>query len=115
MRTSLVQPESRHELLLAGSKKGVSVVEEGPLRVERSPGELDPVELADDLPTSKELGIPANDWARNFLRFARALVEPIFRGTPVPAAATFADGDRNQRVMDAIHLSHERGGWQPVR
>lgn len=115
MRTSLVQPESRHELLVAGSKKGASVLEEGPLRVERSPGKLDPVEVPDELPSAQELGIPANDWARNFLRFARALVEPITRGTPILTAATFVDGDRNERVMDAIHRSHERGGWQPVR
>lgn len=116
MKTSLVQPETRHQLTLSGATRGAWIVEEGPLRAETAPGKVEVVEVVDDLPSSESLGIPSNDWARNFLRLARALVAPITQGAPAPEpAATFVDGDRNQKVIDAIHRSHEQGGWHPVR
>jgi predicted dehydrogenase len=57
-------------------------------------------------------GLPDNEWARGFLRFARALVEALREGrTSVEGAATFEDGWRNQLVLDAARRSHEERRW----
>jgi predicted dehydrogenase len=70
----------------------------------------EPVELpaAEPLPP----GVPDNEWAHGFWRFARAITEAMRAGArTVAGAATFEDGWHNQRVLDAIRRSHTERRW----
>ncbi|MBZ4416244.1 Gfo/Idh/MocA family protein [Myxococcus sp. RHSTA-1-4] len=67
-----------------------------------------------ELPAEEVLphGLPDNEWARGFLRYARALTEALRAGrTTVEGAATLEDGWRNQRVLDAARQSHAARRW----
>lgn len=66
------------------------------------------------LPTPEKLpaGMPENEWAHGFLHYARAISETLRLGLrSLPGAATFEDGWRNQRVLDAIRRSHTERRW----
>ena len=59
--------------------------------------------------------VPETPWARAFLLYAAAIREALVHGrTSVPGAATFEDGWRNQRVLDAVRESARRGDWIAV-
>lgn len=120
---SLVEGERRHELALTGTKGAARWIEQGPLLVsEASQGSGSgsvsgwrehPV--PDDLPDCATLGIPETDWARSFLRYARAIVAALGAGrSDVEGAATFVDGHRNQEVLDAVRRSAAAEAWVPV-
>jgi predicted dehydrogenase len=67
-----------------------------------------------ELPALEELpaGLPDTEWARGFLLFAREVVRALREGRAlVEGAATFEDGWRNQRVLDAARRSHEERRW----
>jgi predicted dehydrogenase len=52
----------------------------------------------------------ASSWSRGFTEFAREIVAALTDGrTTVEEAATFEDGYRIQRVLDAARRSHESG------
>ncbi|MFY0571489.1 Gfo/Idh/MocA family protein [Archangium lansingense] len=70
----------------------------------------EPVELPALAPLPP--GLPDNEWARGFLLFAREVVRALQEGMKlVEGAATFEDGWRNQRVLDAVRRSHEERRW----
>ena len=59
--------------------------------------------------------VPDTPWARAFLTYAAAIRDALQRGkTTIPGAATFEDGWRNQRVLDAVRESDRRGDWIAV-
>lgn len=112
---SLVEGERRHELTLAGTRGAARWTEQGPLFVSDGGSGWRPVAVPDDLPDSAALGIPETDWARSFLRYARAIVAAVRAGrSTVEGAATFADGHRNQEVLDAVRRSAEAAAWARV-
>ncbi|MEM7165383.1 MAG: Gfo/Idh/MocA family oxidoreductase [Planctomycetota bacterium] len=112
MHISMVEGERQHTFAVAGSDGVASVEEQGPLRVGFGDDALAPYETTDELPANAELQIPDTDWARNFIRLARATVAAIENGsTQVAGAATFVDGHRTQLVLDAIRSSHASGNW----
>lgn len=112
---STVEGQRRHQLTLAGTKGAARLDEQGALAVLDESETWREVEISDDLPTSSALGIPATDWARSFLRFARQIVQVIREGrTEVSGAATFDDGHRNQMVMDAVRESAANEAWVAV-
>jgi len=116
---SLVEGERRHELTLAGTKGAARWIERGPLLVTEAGGgggsgwrEL---AVADDLPDCVTLRIPETDWARSFLRYARAIVAAVRDGRSIiEGAATFADGHCNQEVLDAVRRSAAEEAWVPI-
>ncbi len=56
--------------------------------------------------------LPDSPWALAFVHSARALVQAIEAGHEPPAsAATFADGQAVQDVLDAVRQSHQSGAW----
>ena len=111
---SALEAERIHRLTLSGTEGWAQLEEQRPLRVARRDMEPQPVEIPEELPSSSELGIPDTDWARAFLRLARALVSAIAEGGDLPAAASFADGLAVQRVLDAVRISAAREAWEPV-
>jgi predicted dehydrogenase len=116
---SVVEGERRHELTLAGAKGAARWSEEGPLLVSDGGSGWRPVavpdDLPDDLPDSATLRIPETDWSRSFLRFAREIVVAVRAGrSTIKGAATFADGHRNQEVLDAVRRSAAEEAWVRV-
>ncbi|MBD3160966.1 MAG: gfo/Idh/MocA family oxidoreductase [Candidatus Latescibacteria bacterium] len=106
---SLVERERVHRITVAGSMSTARLDEQGPLRIDPVRWEGERIDVDWGLPGAEELGIPDTDWARSFLIQARKIVEALRRGRPlVPRAATFADGHRTQRILDAIRRSSER-------
>lgn len=60
-------------------------------------------------------GMPENEWSHGFLRYSRAITEALRSGARTLAgAATFEEGWRNQRVLDAIRRSHTDRRWVPL-
>lgn len=112
LHISMVEGERQHTFSIAGTKGVASVEEQGPLRASFGDDPLAAVDVSEDLPSNHDLGIPDTDWARNFVRLARATVSAIEqKAAAVPGASTFADGHRNQQVLDAIRVSQRDGGW----
>jgi predicted dehydrogenase len=59
--------------------------------------------------------VPDTPWARAFLLYAAAIRDALRAGrTTVPGAATFEDGWRTQRVLDAVRESARREDWIAV-
>jgi predicted dehydrogenase len=55
-------------------------------------------------------GVPDTGFARGFMNFAPVIVEAILDGkTAIEQAATFEDGVKVQKILDAAHESHEKG------
>ena len=112
---STVEGEREHRLTLAGSEGCARLDEQQPLRTALGREPWKTAGAPEDLPPSTELGIPDTDWARAFLRFSRRIVEAVLEGrAQVDGAATFEDGHRVQRVLDAVRRSEERGSWVEV-
>lgn len=61
-------------------------------------------------------GMREGSWSRGFTAFSAAIVAALSAGkTTVDGAATFEDGYRIQRVLDAARSSNKSGCWAPVR
>lgn len=84
---------SEGTLLLSGETK---------LELGKPGGPLEDISAPDDLWEKMK---PNNMWARSFVRLMREMVQVIRGGAPQGEPATFRDGWRVQRVLDAI-----RGG-----
>lgn len=116
LEVSVIEGERRHEMSIAGRTGSIHLREQGALRAAfGAEGPLEDHTPREDLPSNRDLAIPDTDWARSFLRLARALVQSIQEGTVSPIAANFHDGHHNQRVLDAIRRSAEDGGWTELR
>jgi predicted dehydrogenase len=115
INVSAVDSERRHELVITGSR-GFARLEEGkPLLVKEGNGDWREAADDRDLPPSAELGIPDTDWARCFIRYARAIAGAIREGKDhLEGAADFTDGHRNQVVLDAARRSATAGDWVAV-
>jgi len=73
-------------------------------------GKWEPVETAPLLDLAP--GMPDTEWSHGFLFLARALTDAWQRGdSALPLAATFEDGWKNQRVLDAVRRSSTAGNW----
>jgi len=69
-------------------------------------------DLSIDDPARKVPGIADNIWSRSFYHLACATLEALSTGKPsVPGAATFEDGLKCQRVIDAIQRSSAESNW----
>jgi predicted dehydrogenase len=72
-------------------------------------GSNDWTEIAVDLGKNVD-GVPDTGFARGFMNFAPVIVDAILSGkTEVENAATFEDGVKVQKVLDAAHESHDTG------
>jgi len=111
---SAVEPgKPMHVVEVFGARGGLRV--EGPelLRAAVGGRRWEPVELPplEPLPA----GMPENEWAHGFLQYARAITEALRSGArTLPGAATFEEGWRNQRVLDALRRSHSERRWIPL-
>ncbi len=60
-------------------------------------------------------GIPDNQWARSFYHLAGSTIGALLKGeSKVEGAATFDDGLKCQRVIDAIIRANARQQWEKV-
>ena len=61
-------------------------------------------------------GMKEASWSRGFTSFSQAIVDALRDGrTSVQGAATFEDGYRIQRVLDAARTSNEKGCWTRIQ
>jgi predicted dehydrogenase len=101
-------PKYQNRMEFFGSEGALRVEARGEVFLAKS-GESDWTEIEVDLGRNVE-GLPDTGFARGFLNFAPAVVEAILSGkTAVEHAATFEDGVKVQKVLDAAHESDEKG------
>jgi predicted dehydrogenase len=108
---SAVEPgKPLHVAEVFGSRGGLRVEGLELLRAEVGGRKWEPVELP--APEQLPAGMADSEWARGFLRYARAITEALRAGArTLPGAATFEEGWRNQRVLDGIRRSHAERRW----
>lgn len=106
-------PSYRNELFLYGIDGEMRLGHRGELAIARlsdTDWTIIDVDLGDDAANVADTG-----FSRAFTAFARVLTDAIHSGSPnIPHAATFADGLRTQKVLDAAHISHDTGGVQKI-
>jgi predicted dehydrogenase len=114
MSLSAVEPgKPTHGVEVFGSRGGLRVEGLELFRAEVSGRRWEPVALPSPEPLPE--GMPDNEWAQGFWRYARAITEALRAGArTLPGAATFEEGWRNQRVLDAIRRSHAERRWIPI-
>jgi predicted dehydrogenase len=101
-------PEYQHQIELYGSKGAMSIDFQGSVAVALSgESKWTPLEVP---PATALPGIPNTGFASAFLYFAPRIVEAIRSGQKeIEHAATFADGLKVQRVLDAARASDASG------
>jgi len=101
-------PEYMNRIELFGSKGAIRIDNIGNLYISKT-GDKDWTEVEVDLGHPIE-GVADTGFPRGFLIFAPVLVKAITNGdTMITHAATFNDGLRVQRVLDAARESHTTG------
>jgi predicted dehydrogenase len=101
-------PKYQNRMEFFGSKGALRVEARGEVFLGRSDAS-DWSEIEVDLGGNVD-GVPDTEFARGFMSFAPAIVDAIARGkTEIEHAATFEDGVRVQKILDAAHESHESG------
>jgi predicted dehydrogenase len=100
-------------LAVHGAKGSLRLNETGPLRSRAAGASSWTDEVGDDLPpVPPGTKVPDTPWARAFLLYAAAIRDTLRAGrTALPGAATFEDGWRTQRVLDAAAESSRREDW----
>ena len=99
-------PKYQNRMEFFGTRGAIRVEARGELFLARA-GESDWTAIEIDLGKNVE-GVADTGFARGFMNFAPAIVEAIARGeTAIEHAATFEDGVRVQKVLDAAHRSNE--------
>jgi predicted dehydrogenase len=108
---SAVEPgQPLHVLEVFGSKGGLRVEGLDLRRAEVGGRTWEPVPLP--LPAPLPPGMPDDEWAHGFARYARAITDALRSSARrLPGAATFEDGWLNQRVLDAVRRSHTERRW----
>src|SRR2546428_27454 len=96
-----------HFAQVTGSEGTFVLTGESQLEMVKPDGPLEDVSAPDDL---WEKLTPNTMWARAFVRLDRDLVRVLAGATPTVPPATFEDGWRIQRVMDAVRA----GGTTPL-
>lgn len=101
-------PKYQNRLEFFGTKGAMRIEQRGEIFIAET-GAADWTEIETDLGANIE-GVPDTGFSRGFLSFAPAIVEAILQGkTEIKHAATFADGVKVQKVIDAAHESNETG------
>jgi predicted dehydrogenase len=72
-------------------------------------GDFEDVSVAD--PNAQLEGVGKGIWNVSFVALMQELCSAIRDGRPVQAGATFEDGWRNQRVLDAVKRSGAERRW----
>ena len=99
-------PKYQNRMEFFGTTGAIRVEARGEVFTARS-GETDWTQIEVDLGKNVE-GVPDTGFARGFMNFAPAIIEAIASGkTEIEHAATFEDGVRVQKVLDAAHESNE--------
>ncbi len=102
-------PEYRNRLEFYGTNGSIRIEHRGELYLAK-PGDDDWTAVDTDLGTTI-VGVPDTGFARAFMAFAPRIVDAIRGGsTSIEGAATFEDGVRVQRVLDAARESDATGG-----
>jgi predicted dehydrogenase len=101
-------PKYQNRMEFFGTRGAIRVEARGEVFLGTA-GATDWTPIETDLGKTVE-GVADTGFARGFMNFAPAIVEAILSGkTEIPHAATFADGVKVQRVLDAAHESNETG------
>lgn len=101
-------PKYQNRMEFFGSLGAIRVEARGELFVGKA-GSDDWTEIEVDLGKNVE-GVGDTGFARGFMNFAPAIVEAILGGkTEIEHAATFEDGVKVQKVLDAAHESNDSG------
>lgn len=99
------QPEYVNRLEFFGTEGAIRIDHRGELYVAKT-GELDWTAIDVDLGTAVD-GVADTGFSRGFMQFAPKIIEAIRNGrTEIEHAATFEDGLRVQRVLDAARESN---------
>lgn len=106
-------PEYQNRIELFGSRNSIRIDARGELFVGDVAGgkwEQIPVDAGENIP-----GVPDTGWARAFGFLAPCIIDAIRDGrTSIEHAATFHDGARVQRVIDAAHRANDSGCQEMV-
>ena len=105
--TTVAQCGPGHFAQVTGSDGTFVLTGESKLEMMKPGGPLEDVSAPDDL---WERLTPNTMWARSFVRLVRDLVRVVAGAAPTVPPATFEDGWRIQRVMDAVRA----GGTTPL-
>jgi predicted dehydrogenase len=97
---------SGHVGQVTGSEGTLLLSGETKLELGKPGGPLEDISAPDDLWEKMK---PNNMWARSFVRLMREMVRVIRGGAPQGEPATFRDGWRVQRVLDAVRAGGARG------
>ena len=99
-------PKYQNRMEFFGSGGAIRVEHRGEVFLGKT-GENDWTEIETDLGKNIE-GVPDTGFSRGFMNFAPKIVEAILAGkTEIENAATFEDGLRVQKVLDAARESNE--------
>ena len=100
------QPQYQNRIEFFGVKGALRVNHQGEILLAKS-GEKDWTKIDTDLGKHVE-GVPDTGFARGFMSFAPKIVEAIAGGkTEIPHAATFEDGVKVQKVLNAARESDQ--------
>ena len=101
-------PKYQNRMEFFGSGGAIRVEHRGEVFLGKT-GENDWTEIETDLGKNIE-GVPDTGFSRGFMNFAPKIVEAILAGkTEIENAATFEDGVKVQKVLDAAHESNKTG------
>lgn len=102
------QPKYQNLIEFFGTKGAIRIEHRGELYVTKS-GESDWTSVESDLGKAIK-GVPDTGFSRGFMSFAPHIIAAILNGkTEIEHAATFTDGVKVQKVLDAAHESNEKG------
>lgn len=102
-------PKYQNRIEFFGTKGAIRVEALGEIFVGKA-GETDWTEIETDKGTNVA-GAPETGFARGFMNFAPKIIEAIRAGSSsMEYAATFEDGLKVQKVLDAARVSDESGG-----
>lgn len=101
-------PDFQHSIKFVGTKGALKVLYLGEILLAKT-GETDWTEIPVELEQSVD-GIFNSGFPSGFVAFAKEIVDTLAQGkTEIAQAATFADGLKIQKVIDAAHQSNEEG------
>lgn len=105
-------PRYKNQIDIFGDRGSISIDHNGGSRIAKL-NENDWTEVPVDLgvPVS---GVPDTGFSRGFTAFAPLLIDAVRTGRDIPNAATFGDGVRIQRVLDAARRSNSLGTWVAI-
>lgn len=102
------QPKYQNRIEFFGTKGAIRIAHHGEIFLAKS-GETDWTQIETKIGNAPA-GIFDSGFPSGFMSFAPHLVEAILNGkTEIENAATFADGVKVQKVLDAAHESNEKG------